>query len=155
MRNEALVNSGRSPIFTAAEIQDMYANGDCEPFVRQAMQTALQQNYNVSVSGGTKHTTYMVSDGYFDQGSNYIGPDYGKQRYNVRSNITTEWGRFKVGANVNYTRAETKQPTTSGFLLLTSRVSLPIISSVLWMTMACSMPTTTNTADAVQSLLVL
>lgn len=116
LRNEALVNSGRSPIFTAAEIQDMYANGDCEPFVRQAMQTALQQNYNVSVSGGTKHTTYMVSAGYFDQGSNYIGPDYGKQRYNVRSNITTEWGRFKVGANVNYTRAETKQPTTSGFL---------------------------------------
>ncbi|MCM1502404.1 MAG: TonB-dependent receptor plug domain-containing protein [Bacteroidales bacterium] len=116
LRNEALVNSGRDPIFTAAEIQDMYENGDCEPFVRQAMKTALQQNYNVSVSGGTKHTTYMVSAGYFDQESNYIGPDYGKQRYNVRSNITTEWGRFKVGANVNYTRSEIKSPTTDGFL---------------------------------------
>ncbi|MDE5889597.1 MAG: SusC/RagA family TonB-linked outer membrane protein, partial [Bacteroidales bacterium] len=116
LRNEALANSGRTPIFTADEIRDMYINGDCEPFVRQAMKTALQQNYNVSVSGGTKHTTYMVSAGYFDQESNYIGPDYGKQRYNVRSNITTEWGRFKVGANVNYTRSEIKSPTTSGFL---------------------------------------
>lgn len=116
LRNEALTNSGLDPIFTAEEIQDMYRNGDCEPFVKQAMQTALQQNYNVSVSGGTAHSTYMVSAGYFDQGSNYIGPDYGKQRYNVRSNLTTEWGRLKVGANVNYTRAETTQPTTSGFL---------------------------------------
>lgn len=116
LRNEALTNSGLSPIFTATEIQDMYANGDCEPFVRQAMQTAMQQNYNVSVSGGTKHSTYMISAGYFDQESNYIGPNYGKQRYNVRSNVTTEWGRLKVGANVNYTRAESKSPTTGGFL---------------------------------------
>ena len=58
----------------------------------------------------------MLSAGYFDQESNYIGPDYGKQRYNVRSNISTQWGRLKVGANVSYTRAETKSPTTSGFL---------------------------------------
>lgn len=116
LRNEALTNSGLNPIFTAADIRDMYENGDCEPFVNQAMQTALQQNYNVSVSGGTTHSTYMISAGYFDQESNYIGPDYGKQRYNVRSNLTTQWGRLKIGANVNYTRAETKSPTTSGFL---------------------------------------
>lgn len=116
LRNEALVNSGRNPIFTAAEIRDMYEHGDCEPFVDQAMQTALQQNYNISVSGGTKHTTYMISAGYFDQNSNYIGPKYGNQRYNVRSNVTTEWGRLKVGANVSYSRMERNQPTTSGFL---------------------------------------
>ena len=88
----------------------MYEHGDCEPFVNQAMQTALQQNYNVSVSGGTTNSTYLISAGYFDQESNYIGPDYGKQRYNVRSNLTTQWGRLKIGANVNYTRAETEIP---------------------------------------------
>lgn len=116
LRNEALINSGKEPIFTAAEIQDMYVNGDCEPFVEQAMKNAMQQNYNLSVSGGTQHSTYMISAGYFDQESNYIGPDYGKQRYNVRSSISTEWGRLKVGANISYTRSETKSPTTSGFL---------------------------------------
>ena len=116
LRNEALTNSGRSPIFTAAEIQDMYIHGDSEPFVEQAMKNALQQNYNVSVTGGTEHSTYMLSAGYFDQESNYIGPDYGRQRYNVRSNLSTEWGRLKVSANLSYTRAETKSPTTSGFL---------------------------------------
>lgn len=116
LRNEALTNSGLNPIFSASEIQDMYEHGDCEPFVKQAMKTAMQQNYNLSVSGGTKNTTYMLSAGYFDQQSNYIGPNYGKQRYNVRSNISTQWGRLKVGANVSYTRAETKSPTTTGFL---------------------------------------
>ncbi|WP_346700089.1 TonB-dependent receptor [uncultured Alistipes sp.] len=116
LRNEALTNSGRSPIFTAAEIQDMYIHGDSESFVEQAMKNALQQNYNVSVTGGTEHSTYMLSAGYFDQESNYIGPDYGRQRYNVRSNLSTEWGRLKVSANLSYTRAETKSPTTSGFL---------------------------------------
>ena len=80
------------------------------------MKNAMQQNYNLSVSGGTQHSTYMISAGYFDQESNYIGPDYGKQRYNVRSSISTEWGRLKVGANISYTRSETKSPTTSGFL---------------------------------------
>ena len=116
LRNEALTNVGRAPQFTSAEIQDMYVNGDCVPFVQQAMKTALQQNYNLSVSGGSKNIKYMVSAGFFDQGSNYIGPDYGKQRYNVRSNISAEYGRFKLTANVGYTREERKQPTTSGFL---------------------------------------
>lgn len=70
------------------------------------MQNALQQNYNVSVTGGTKTTTYMLSASYFDQESNYVGPDYGVKRYNLRSNLTTEFGRLKLGANVGFTRSE-------------------------------------------------
>ncbi len=84
LRNEALSNVGREPLFTAAEIQDFYNHGDCEAAVEQAMQNALQQNYNVSVTGGTKTTTYMLSASYFDQESNYVGPDYGVKRYNLR-----------------------------------------------------------------------
>ena len=102
LRNEALSNVGREPLFTAAEIQDFYNHGDCEAAVEQAMQNALQQNYNVSVTGGTKTTTYMLSAGYFDQESNYVGPDYGVKRYNLRSNLTTEFGRLKLGANVRF-----------------------------------------------------
>ena len=98
LRNEALSNVGREPLFTAAEIQDFYNHGDCEAAVEQAMQNALQQNYNVSVTGGTKTTTYMLSASYFDQESNYVGPDYGVKRYNLRSNLTTEFGRLKLGA---------------------------------------------------------
>lgn len=116
LRNEALVNVGRDPIFSASEIREMYENGDSEPMVNQAMKNALQQNYNISVSGGSKNTTYMLSASMYDQDSNYIGPDYGLTRYNLRSNLTTQWGRWKLGANVSYTRYESKTPTTSGFL---------------------------------------
>lgn len=110
LRNEALSNVGREPLFTAAEIQDFYNHGDCEAAVEQAMQNALQQNYNVSVTGGTKTTTYMLSASYFDQESNYVGPDYGVKRYNLRSNLTTEFGRLKLGANVGFTRSEINSP---------------------------------------------
>ena len=118
LRNEALSNVGREPLFTAAEIQDFYNHGDCEAAVEQAMQNALQQNYNVSVTGGTKTTTYMLSASYFDQESNYVGPDYGVKRYNLRSNLTTEFGRLKLGANVGFTRSEINSPSDAneGFL---------------------------------------
>ena len=116
LRNEALVNVGADPVFTTEEIQSFKENGDCVPFVRQAMKNALQQNYNLSVTGGTEHLTYVVSGSFFDQESNYVGPRYGTSRYNFRTNVTSEWDRLKVGANVNYARNETTSPVTSGFL---------------------------------------
>ncbi len=117
LRNETLTNVGREPFFTAAEIQDFYDHGDGIPAYKVIMQNALQQNYNLSVTGGSQSTTYMLSAGYFNQGSNYIG-NYGTKRYNVRSNLTTEFGRLKIGANINYTRSEVDSPADAnlGFL---------------------------------------
>lgn len=115
LRNEALTNVGGNPLFTSEEIRDFYEHGDSQSFVDLAMKNALQQNYNLSVTGGSKSTTYMLSAGYYDQQTNYAG-DYGTTRYNLRSNISTEFGRLKLGANISFTRAETKQPTTSSFL---------------------------------------
>ena len=118
LRNETLTNVGRDPYFTPSEIQEFYIHGDSEPMYTQAMQNAFQQNYNVSVTGGTKTTTYMLSAAYYDQESNYVGNDYGIKRYNLRSNLTTEFGRLKLGANVNFTRSETNSPADAnvGFL---------------------------------------
>ena len=58
----------------------------------------------------------MLSAAYYDQESNYVGNDYGIKRYNLRSNLTTEFGR--PGANVNFTRSETNSPADAnvGFL---------------------------------------
>lgn len=60
------------------------------------------------MSGGTENTTYLFSAGYFDQGSNYVGPGFGKQRYNLRSNISTEVGRFKLSSILAYSREDGK-----------------------------------------------
>lgn len=108
LRNETLTNVGNNPIFTASDIRDMYEHGDSEFLLDQAMKNALQQSYDISVSGGTKNTTYMISARYFDQDSNYVGPDYGVKRYNIRSNITTELGKLKLGLNLGFTGVHSK-----------------------------------------------
>lgn len=108
LRNETLTNVGNNPIFTAEDIRDMYEHGDSEFLMKQAMKNALQQSYDISVSGGTKNTTYMISARYFDQESNYVGPDYGIKRYNIRSNLTTEFGKLKLGLNLGFTGVHSK-----------------------------------------------
>ena len=100
--NIAKANAGLAPAFTAEQIRDLKAHGNGTFFMDEIFQTAMQQNYNVSVSGGGANTTYMVSAGYFDQESNYVGPDYGRQRYNFRTNLTTEYKRVKVTALLSY-----------------------------------------------------
>lgn len=108
LKNLANVNAGLAPEFTVAEIRDLYEHGNGPFFLDEIMQNALQQNYNVSVSGGSQNTTYMVSAGYFDQGSNFVGPDYGVTRYNFRTNISTEYKRIKVTALLSYNRSDSK-----------------------------------------------
>lgn len=55
----------------------------------------------------------MISAGYYDQESNFEGPDYGRQRYNFRTNITTEYKRVKVTALLSYSH-ENSKTTTDG-----------------------------------------
>jgi TonB-linked SusC/RagA family outer membrane protein len=111
LKNIALVNAGRPPEFTAAAIRDLYENGNGEQFQNTILQNALQQNYNVSISGGGDNTTYMVSAGFFDQQSNYVGPGYGIQRLNFRTNLTTEYKRLKLTALIGYTHENNKSNT--------------------------------------------
>lgn len=115
LKNLALTNSGMSPEFTPEQIRDLYEHRSEEAwFLPQIFRTALQQSHNLSVSGGSQKTTYMLSAGYYDQESNYVGnKNYGIQRYNLRSNITTEVGRFKVQALLAYTRNNSLSTTGS------------------------------------------
>ena len=99
LTNLALTNVGQSAKYTPAEIRDLYDHRSEEYWnYDKIMQSSMQQTYNVNVSGGSENTTYMFSAGYFDQESNFVGPGFGKQRYNLRSNIVTELGRFKLSS---------------------------------------------------------
>lgn len=124
LRNLAATNSGNSPLFTPAQIQAEYEARDQENWwYNQLFKTALQQNHNVSVSGGSNKTTYMVSVGYYDQKSNYVGrTDLGLQRYNLRSNLTTEVGRFKLEALMAFTRNNSLSTTGSSLEINASRI---------------------------------
>lgn len=124
LKNVALMNSGMSPEFTPAQIQDLYDHQSEEAwFLPQIFRTALQQNHNISVSGGSAKTTYMLSGGYYDQESNYVGnKDFGVQRYNLRSNLTTELGPVKVQALLAFTRNNSVSTTGSSLEIDAERV---------------------------------
>lgn len=103
-RNQANMNSGSAPVFTPAQIRDLYNHrGEEYWFYNEIMQKGLQQNYNLNISGGNENTTYMISAGYLNQESNFVG-NYGMERYNFRSNITTEYNRFKFTSLMAYNR---------------------------------------------------
>jgi len=105
-RNEANMNVGSDPSFTLAQIRDLYDHRNEEYwYYNEIMQKGLQQNYNLNVSGGTDNTTYMVSAGYLNQESNFVG-NFGLERYNFRSNLTTEYGKFKLTSLMAYNRKD-------------------------------------------------
>ncbi|MFD1630827.1 SusC/RagA family TonB-linked outer membrane protein [Pseudopedobacter beijingensis] len=109
LKNLSLTNSGSTPAFSPGEVRDLANNEDSEWVMDQIIKSAQQQTHNVSVSGGGEHSTYMVSSGFFKQGSNYIGPNYNIERYNLRSNLVSEYGRFKLTSILAYTRNNSKQ----------------------------------------------
>ncbi len=117
LRNLAETNAGNAPKYTPDQIRDLAAHQNEESwFFDQIMRTAMQQNYNLSVSGGSDHSTYMISMGYYYQVSNYVGNDsFGVQRYNFRTSLSTELGRFKLTGILAYTRNNSVS-TTGGSL---------------------------------------
>lgn len=115
LRNQSLINVGDNAAFTPEQILDLAAHRDEECFLlNELYRTALQQTYNVNISGGSASTTYMASMGYYGQGSNYIGPKAGIQRYNLRTNIITELGPVKFTSGLAYTRSNNKKNLASG-----------------------------------------
>lgn len=123
-RNEANMNTGSSPAFTPEQIRDLYDHRNQEYwFLDKIMQKGLQQNYNLNVSGGSENSTYMVSAGYLNQESNFVG-NFGMERYNFRSNLTTEYGRFKLTSLMAYNRRNERTVAggTGNVLINSSRV---------------------------------
>jgi len=117
-KNESLTNVGQQPIYTPADIRSLKAGGDHEWFLDAILCTAPQQSHNVSVSGGGQNSTYLFSLGGLDQQSNFVGPDYGYKRYNVRLSLTSDYGILKLGGTLSYARTTLKDNTFgNGFLL--------------------------------------
>lgn len=111
LRNEALVNSGLQPQFSPQQIRDFRNGGPNTNWLSEIFKKdALQQNHNVSVTGGGKATSYFLSAGYVNQESQFKGPDYGLDRYNVRLNLKNDvTDRITVGGSLAYSRTDVKE----------------------------------------------
>jgi TonB-linked SusC/RagA family outer membrane protein len=125
LRNEALVNAGQQPMYTPAQIKAMQQEGSHEWFLDRILQDALQQNHNMSISGGNDKSTYLFSLGYVDQESNLVGPGYGMKRYNARINLTTEVGRLKLAGTLTYSRRDIKEHSSNTSTLIVDAARVP------------------------------
>ena len=75
---------------------------------------AMQQQHNLTATGGTDNTTYLLSAGYTDQDGILQSGDLNYKRYNVRSSVTSKIGkRFTVNLNVSGIIDQKNQPSES------------------------------------------
>lgn len=128
LRNDSYVNSGANPIYSSEQI-NQFATGDSEYFLKGILKNAMQQNYNLSVQGGSENTAYMISLGYYDQESNFKGPDFGSKRYNFRSNLTTEIGKLKLSTVLWYDRGEGNAYQGDTGFLIADASRLPVYNT--------------------------
>src|SRR5690606_18922407 len=123
LKNLSLTNVGAQPQFTPVQIRDLYDHRSEEEWNYDAiLQDGLQQNYNITLSGGSENTTYLFSGGFYDQESNFVG-DFGIQRYNLRANVTSDINdRIKISSILNYARNNNKASTASNAIINSSRI---------------------------------
>ncbi|WP_068471889.1 TonB-dependent receptor [Saccharicrinis aurantiacus] len=74
---------------------------------------APQQRHNLSLTGGDKRTNYFVSLGYIDQGGILKEDVVNYDRFNVRSNMTTNFDEIglEVGVNINASIENYEEPS--------------------------------------------
>ncbi|WP_436489787.1 TonB-dependent receptor [Chitinophaga sp. ARDCPP14] len=124
LKNEALVNSGKTPQYTPGDIQSWHNRGS-EPAMLTEMirKYTPQQSHNLSLNGGGKTSSYLLSLGYLDQGNmlqnKYVPQDFYYKRYNARLNMSVDVSKYvKVSGNVAYTRSTYRtQVSDIGFLM--------------------------------------
>lgn len=127
LRNEAAFNSGETTaVFTAAQIADLKAKGDTKWFAEEIVKPAAQLNQNLSISGGSENSTYLVSLGYLNQGSNFVGPTKGMERYNFRMNLTNEYGKFKLTSTLAYSKQLINDHSSNTSTLMVDAFRVPL-----------------------------
>ncbi|WP_223808936.1 SusC/RagA family TonB-linked outer membrane protein [Rufibacter hautae] len=125
LRSQATVNAGLPPIYGAEDIRRFQEQGDNEWFLNTILQDAVQQNHNLTLSGGSETSTFLVSAGMADQRSNLVGPNYGHSRYNYRLNLTSDYGKLKLTSILAYTRSQIKDHSSSTQTLIVDAGRVP------------------------------
>lgn len=107
--NEAYANSNLAPLFTQGKIDEWraaddplrYPNSDWQ---KEIFRTALSQNHNLSISGGSDKVRFYTSFGYLDNPG--VMEVSGEKKYSARLNLDANvrpW--LKLGVNANGSHA--------------------------------------------------
>jgi TonB-linked SusC/RagA family outer membrane protein len=99
IKNETFGSSGQALPFTNTAL------GEGTDWQDEVFQTALMQNYNFSVLGGNKKSTYSAGATYFTQDGIVGGDKSNFERYNARLNLGNQLNdKFTLNSVVLYTR---------------------------------------------------
>lgn len=99
---ESRAAAGLAPLDMAQNL-DQREDNDWQDII---MSPAVMQNYNLSVSGGGKYTTYYNSFGYTDQKGTV--KNTGFKRYTMQSKVDYKKSIFNLGTNVILTYDENR-----------------------------------------------
>ena len=117
MYNEALINGGSNPQYTAEEIAKFKSGEDPDNYPNKrhyddliSSGNGFQTNHYLSLTGGTEKSAYMFSLGYLKQEGIVDKTDY--QRYNVMFNINSKLlDNLKVNVKFSGQKGDRNQPT--------------------------------------------
>lgn len=137
LKNEALVNSGKTPQFSPQEIAQWQQRGSEPAYLREMLREFTpQQNHNISLTGGGKSSSYLLSLGYVNQGNmlenSYLtNADFNYKRYNARANMSVEVSKFvRVDVNMAYTKSYFNRQQADIGLLMRDAMRTPRIYPV-------------------------
>ncbi len=101
IKNEMFANGGETVPFANTDL------GEGTDWQDEVFTTAAISNYNVSMSGGTKSTTYSLGGSYFTQDGIVGGDKSNFSRYNARVNISTKLSeKLKLNSVLLYTHED-------------------------------------------------
>ena len=103
LTNEWAKNNGLPLIYDGVNKPLPKTLGQGTDWQNAIFRTALTQNYNLSVSGGTEKTKYLIAGSYLDQDGIIIESNF--KRYGLRFNLDQKISdRIKIGVNMNANR---------------------------------------------------
>lgn len=109
----AFQNVPFNPATVPAEYQDPASLGKGTDWFNELTQTAMIQNYNLTISKGAENMRTLISAGYFDQEGTVRNSGF--KRYSMRANIeATPHKSVTVGFNLNPSYVDRKLATTEG-----------------------------------------
>ena len=116
--NEALVNEGKSPKYSDAEIQKFKDGSDPEHYPNTDWYdlfwkgNGLQQNHSLDVSGGSEKMQSYLSVGYLSQNGLVQGSEL--ERYTTRFKTDLQLNsRIKLSGNISYSQQQFREPVSN------------------------------------------
>ena len=137
--NEALLNDGKSPVYSAADFNafrngsDKFGHPDVNWYNTLLKSNPLLQRYNMNVSGGGTTARYVVSLNYMNQagffttsGANSYNTNDNLRRYLINSKIEVDVDKnFSLGLQVFGRLQEGNQPGARSATILNNLLTTP------------------------------